>query len=133
MKRRAWYELTDGEQRVGTAQTFVWLSCAGSIVGLCIGIVQTFFGNVWMWRGFAAHPLQAARTLILLALFCAAGVLIGRRQRAGGMIALGLFAYRIGASALHGNLLNLGTLWAIAGIVLVLRAGDALNLPFELE
>jgi len=133
MKRRAWYELTGSEQRVATAQTFVWLSCAGSIVSLCVGIVLILFGNVSMWRGFAAHPLQAARAVLMLALYCTAGVLIGRRERAGGMIALGLFAYRIAVPAMRGNLLSVGTLWALAGIVLVLRAGDALNLPFQLD
>jgi hypothetical protein len=104
MKRRAWHELSGAEQRADVAQGFVRLSCAGTLLSLCVAIVMTLTGHPTIWHDLAAHPLQTARGVLFLLLYISAAVLMGRRRPAGGLIAIGLFGYAIISLAARGRL-----------------------------
>lgn len=130
MTRLAWYEMDDEDRRVASAQMIVWLSCLGPTVGLVMAIGSTFFGNRAFVTALAQNPLGVLLGLAWVGIYVLAGYLIGERRAAGGIIGLALFVYSLVQGALYGRLLSLPSLFAVLGIVLILRAGRALRLPF---
>lgn len=130
MRPLAWYERSEDDRRVSVAHTFLWLSCAGGVLGLAMGIVAIAFGHVEMWSAFAAHPLRALANVGVLALYVTAAYWTGQRRTAGGVLGLALFGYTIGAHAVAGRIFTWHTAWALVGITLIVRAAHALRLPF---
>jgi hypothetical protein len=130
MKPLAWYEGSEDHRRVAVAQTFLWLSCAGSLLGLVVGVVAIVLGRVEVWSALAAHPVRALVSLAILALYVTAAVWTGQRRAAGGVLALALLGYSVVAHILSGHIVNWHMAWAILGIVLIVRAAHALNLAF---
>ena len=130
MRALAWYELADDERRISVAQGFVWLSCVGLLIWLAVGIALVASGHTEVMANLAAHPVLAARGLLLLVLYICAAHLIGERRAAGGLLGLALYAYSLVSHLVHGRFVAWGVLWALAGIVLILRARHALKLPF---
>jgi hypothetical protein len=130
MTRLAWYEMDDEDRRIGSAQMVVWLACLGPALGLVVAIGSTFFGNRAFVTALAQNPLGVLLGLAWVGIYVVAGYLIGERRAAGGIIGLALFVYSLVQSALYGRLLSLNAAFAVVGIVLILRAGQALRLPF---
>ena len=132
MKLSAWYERNDAERRVVAAQIFLWLSCAGALYGLSVLVLLSLTGHRGVWSAFVDEPGRSFFTLALLVLYLASATLIGQRRAAGGFIALALFGSVFLEQAWRGQALSWSSGWAVVGIVLVLRAGRALGLPFSL-
>lgn len=130
MKPLAWYERSEDDRRASVAHTFLWLSCAGGLLGLVVRVVAIVFGHVEVWSGVASHPVRTLVSLGVLALYMIAAYWSGQRRAAGGVLALALFGYSIGAHVVSGRLLTWNTAWALVGIILVVRAAHALKLPF---
>lgn len=127
MRPLAWYELSDADQRVSVAQTFVWLSCAGGLIGLAIGLVAMVSGHGEVWSALAGHPWQTLRGLAFLALYVTSGYLIGQRRSAGGVIGLALFGYSIVRLVIAGRIISWPLGWALVGVIVILRAWPALT------
>ncbi|MEO8564610.1 MAG: hypothetical protein ABI601_21225 [bacterium] len=130
MKLHAWYERSDRNPRVAIAQLFMWLSCAGALYGLTVLALLSLTGHPAAWSAFIAEPARSAFTLLVLALYIASATFIGQRRAAGGLIALTLFGSMLLEQAWRGQIVSLSSAWAVLGIVLILRAGRALGLPF---
>jgi hypothetical protein len=130
MKPLAWYERSEDDRRVSVAHTFLWLSCAGGLLGLVVGVVAIVLGHVEVWSTLAAHPVRALAGLGILALYVTAAYWTGQRRAAGGVLALALFGYTIVAQAVAGRIFTWHTAWALVGILLIVRAAHALRLPF---
>jgi hypothetical protein len=130
VKRLAWYEMDDEDRRIATAQTVVWLACLGPLLGLVAAIVGVFFGNRIFLTAIAEHPFGVLLGVAWVGIYALAGYLIGERRAEGGVIGLILFAYGLVQSALLGRLFSFGAAFSLLGIVLILRAGRALRLPF---
>jgi hypothetical protein len=130
MKRLAWYEMDDEDRRVAGAQTIVWLACLGPLLGLVAAVVGLLFGNRALIAALAEHPIGVLLGVAWVGIYALAGYLIGERRAEGGVIGLILFAYALVQNAVYGRLLSLGAAFALLGIVLILRAGRALRLPF---
>ena len=130
MKPLAWYERTDDEQRIATAQTFVWLSCAGSLYSLIVLLILSVAGHSDVGSQVIVHPLGVVLGLCLLALYLVTGSLIGARRTGGGLLGLALFGFALASHVWHGRLWSWPVAWSLLGIALILRAGRALRLPF---
>ena len=130
MKPRAWYDRSEDDRRVAVAETFLWLSCSGSLLSLVLGVVALALGHAEGRAGAAAHPVRALLSLGLLALYVMAAAWTGRRRAAGGVLALALFGYSAVAHVLAGHIVTWHMAWTVLGIVLVVRAAHALNLTF---
>jgi len=129
MRPLAWYELSEDDRRISVAHTFLWLSCAGGLLGLLIAVVASVFGHAGLWAALAAHPARSFTTISFLALYVTAAYLTGRRRAAGGLLGLALFGYSIVAHLLSGRIFTWSTAWALLGVILIFRAADALKLP----
>ena len=131
MKLSAWYERNDAQRRVFVAQLFVWLSCAGALYGLSVNVLLSLTGHRAVWSAFVDEPVRSFFTLFLLVLYLASATLIGQRRAAGGFIGLALFGSVLLEQAWRGQAISWSSAWAVLGIVLILRAGRALGLPFS--
>jgi hypothetical protein len=129
MRPLAWYDLSEDDRRISVAQTFLWLSCAGGLIGLGIGIIAGVFGHVELWSMLAAHPLHALVSLAFLALYVAAAYLTGQGRATGGLLGLALFGYSIVAQAVSGHIVTWNMAWSVLGVILIVRAAHALKLP----
>ena len=127
MKPLAWYELNDADRRVSVAQTFIWLSCAGSLIGLAIGLMAVLLGHGEVWSALARQPWQALRGLVFLGLYVMSAYLIGQRRSAGGLIGLALFGYSIVRLVIAGRIVTWQLGWALIGVIVILRAWPALT------
>src|SRR4051812_5307025 len=121
MKRLAWYERSEDDRRVASVQIFLWLSCAGSLLGLVVGALAIVFGHAQVVR-LGSSPTRSLVSLAFLVLYVTAAFWTGQRRTAGGVLALGLFAYSLVARVVSGHIVSWRTAWAILGIVLVMRA-----------
>ena len=130
MKLSAWYERSDADRRIVVAQLFVWLSCVGALYGLSVTILLSLTGRSAVWSAFVDAPIRSFLTLLLLALYLAAAALIGQRRPAGGLIGIALFASSLMEQVWRGQAVSWSSAWAALGIVLILRAGRALRLPY---
>ena len=127
MKPLAWYELNEGDQRVSVAQTFLWLSCAGGLIGLVVGLAAILFGHGEVWSALARQPLQALRGVAFLALYVLSAHLTGQRRSAGGLIGLALFGYSIVRLVVAGHIVSWQMGWSLIGVIVILRAWPALT------
>ena len=129
MRPLAWYELSEDDRRISVAQTFLWLSCAGGLLGLAIGIVAGVFGHVELWSVLAAHPLRTLASLAFLALTVTAAYLTGQGRAAGGLLGLALLGSTIVAHVVSGHIVTWNMAWSLLGVILIVRAAHALKLP----
>jgi hypothetical protein len=95
-----------------------------------MAVVGIFFGNRMLITAMAANPLGVLLGFAWVGIYAVAGYLIGERRASGGVIGLALFAYSLVMSALTRRLVSWDAALAVVGIVLILRAGRALRLPF---
>lgn len=127
MKPSAWYELNDADRRVRIAQTFIWLSCAGSLIVLAIGLMAVLLGHREVLSALARQPWHTLRGVAFLGLYVLSAYLIGRRRSAGGLIGLALFGYSIVRLVIAGLIFTWQLGWALIGVIVILRAWPALT------
>lgn len=122
MKPLAWYGPADADRRIAAAQGFVWLTGASRLVGVALLVVVTAFGTD-LWSTVNERWIGVAVSLAMGVLYMLAGHLVGERRATGVILGIALCCYGLGMNLFHGRIFTMGNLWALAGIILVARAG----------
>lgn len=130
MKLVAWSELDDDERKVASAQMIVLLVCVSPLLGLLAALVGMLFGSRAFAAAFAANPKGVLLGVAWVGLYLLAGILIGMRRAIGGILGLALFGWSLIESYRQGRLLTFNAAFALLGIVVIVRAGGVLGLPF---
>lgn len=115
------------ERRVYHAQLITCLAVVPTVMGLASALTAASLGNRDVRALLLAHPLGLLIALAITMLFVLAWWLIGRRHRAGAMLALTLFGWMLASSVRRPALSYLSIAFALAGLALVARAWPAMR------
>jgi hypothetical protein len=106
----------------------------------CLAVVPTFMGLAALVTGSVlgdrdtrgllfGQPLGFFVTFVIAMLFVLAWWLLGRRRRAGVLLASALFAWMLLSSVVRPNPSWLGAAFALLGLALASRAWPAMHRP----
>jgi hypothetical protein len=120
-------ESESAERRVYHAQLVTCIAVVPTFMGLTTVLTAGVFGDHAMRALFLAHPLGLLFALAIAMLFVFAWWLLGRRHRAGAVLALALFAWML-ISSVRGTARSVVSIaFAAAGLVFVARAWPAMQ------
>jgi hypothetical protein len=119
------------ERRIYHAQLVTCIAVLPRAMGLASVLTATLFGGHTVLGLIPFHPLSFIVGLGVLLLFMLAWWLLGRRERAGGLLGGILFVWMLVASLDRAHRAYPELTFALLGLVVVVRAWPVLRPRFE--
>jgi uncharacterized membrane protein (GlpM family) len=126
-------ESEETERRIYHAQLITCLAVVPTFMGLASLFTGASMGNRELRALLLAHLLAVIAALAFGMLFVLAWWLMGRRQRAGVLLALALFGWMLVSDLTRFQQSYLGIAFAVVGLVVAARAWPAMQRPVRLE
>lgn len=118
------------DESIWYAQIVTWLPLVSQAVGLGILLVAVIGGDQELRRAAAAGAWSMLGALLFMCLYGLAGTWIGERRARGIWLAIALFGWSLVTSVWQGQLFRFGVLYDVLALVLVVRAGRAIGVPY---
>jgi hypothetical protein len=117
------------ERRVYHAQLITCLAVVPTFMALAGLVTGASLGDRDLRGMLASHPLAFIASFTIAMLFILAWWLLGRRQRAGVILAFVLFGWMLVSALTRSKQSYLGIAFALIGLVAAVRAWPAMERP----